>query len=165
MGSGHANGPSKVIKQDGSLVDLKTYILDNADAVYGKAVQRLTDTARKEGQVPFLFKTLCAGKTLPLQIHPNKKLAETLSKKWPKEDLPDSNHKPEIALALTDFQAFASFRPFHQIRSFVERVPELKEALGEMAQRVLSESPSEDLLRETVAHVSLAMLRRRASSR
>lgn len=75
MGTSHPHGPSSVIKPDGSLQPLKDFILAQPEAVYGKAVNRLTDTAKKEGQIPFLFKTLAAGATLPLQIHPSKQLA------------------------------------------------------------------------------------------
>jgi mannose-6-phosphate isomerase len=38
-----------------------------------------------------------------LQAHPNKSLAEKLFASDPK-NYPDPNHKPEMAIALTDFQ-------------------------------------------------------------
>lgn len=69
--------------------------------------------------------------------------------------MPDDNHKPEIGLALSEFQAFASFRPFEQIQSSVERVPELKELLGDKADTFLQSSPSEQMLRDTVKYVRL----------
>lgn len=136
--------------------------------MYGKAIHRLTDTARSKGQLPFLFKTLCAGKgpfyhaptptfftyfrvfaALPLQIHPDKKLAEQMYKENP-EDLPDANHKPEIGLALSEFWAFASFRPMNLIRESVQRIPELKDALGGMASDFMNGEASETKLRKAV---------------
>ena len=53
-------------------------------------------------------------KALPLQLHPNKKLASQLHEKDPFK-FSDSNHKPEIAVALSKFEAFAGFKPFASI--------------------------------------------------
>ncbi|VDM27123.1 unnamed protein product, partial [Hydatigera taeniaeformis] len=39
----------------------------------------------------------------------------------------DDNHKPEMAIALTDFEALLGFRPLHQIISFIQAFPELAE--------------------------------------
>jgi len=116
-------------------------------------VKRLTETARNKGQLPFLFKTLCAGKALPLQIHPHKKLAEEMYKDDP-EDLPDDNHKPEIGLALSEFWAFASFRPMQVIRDSVRRVFELREIMGkEEAEEFMQGEVSEDKLRSAVSKI------------
>jgi mannose-6-phosphate isomerase len=49
----------------------------------------------------FLFKLLAVDKALSIQAHPHKALAEKLHAARP--DLyKDDNHKPEIAIALTD---------------------------------------------------------------
>lgn len=32
----------------------------------------------------------------------------------------DANHKPEMAIALTDFEALLGFRPLHQILAFIQ---------------------------------------------
>lgn len=38
-----------------------------------------------------------------------------------------TNHKPEIAVCLSDrFLGFAHFRPFHEIRSLIHAIPELQ---------------------------------------
>lgn len=48
------------------------------------------------------------GKALSIQAHPDKELARTLHKLHP--DLyKDGNHKPEMALALTNFEALCGF--------------------------------------------------------
>ena len=58
----------------------------------------------KGGNLPWLLKVLSAGKALSIQAHPDKSLAEKLHKDKP--DLyKDSNHKPEMAIALTPFEA------------------------------------------------------------
>lgn len=66
------------------------------------------------------------------------------------EDLPDANHKPEIGLALSEFWAFASFRPMDIIRDSVSRIPELKEALGKSADEFMDGDASETKLRKAV---------------
>jgi mannose-6-phosphate isomerase len=45
---------------------------------------------------------------LSIQAHPDKKLAEVLHAKKPNV-YKDDNHKPEMALALTDFETLCSF--------------------------------------------------------
>ena len=48
------------------------------------------------------------------QAHPDKKLAERLYATRP--DLyKDDNHKPEMAVALSDFEGLCGFRPFREI--------------------------------------------------
>lgn len=65
-------------------------------------------------KVPYLPKVLSIAKALPLQVHPNKELSAKLHKENP-DDFTDPNHKPEIALALSKFEAFCGFKPNDQI--------------------------------------------------
>lgn len=65
-------------------------------------------------KLPYLPKVLSIAKALPLQVHPNKDLSAKLHKENP-DDFTDPNHKPEIALALTKFEAFCGFKPNDQI--------------------------------------------------
>lgn len=51
MGTSHEHGPSSVILPDGKLQPLKDFILKDPEGVYGKAINRLTETAKKDGQV------------------------------------------------------------------------------------------------------------------
>lgn len=61
-----------------------------------------------------------------MQIHPDKALAEKLHKENP-DQFPDTNHKPEIAVCLSDnFLGFAAFRPLATIRSFLASTPEVQ---------------------------------------
>jgi mannose-6-phosphate isomerase len=65
---------------------------------------------------------LSFAKALPLQIHPDKGLAEHLHAIDP-EKFGDSNHKPEIAIALTRFESFVGFKPLHQIAELMRLKP------------------------------------------
>lgn len=97
--------------------------------------------------VPFLFKILSIGKALPLQAHPDKKLGEILHKEDP-EQFVDTNHKPEIAVALSDgFKGFVGFRELRLIAQDLENVPELLEIIGqdESVSRFIHEQNKESL--------------------
>lgn len=79
--------------------------------------------------MPFLFKVLSVNNVLSLQIHPDKKAAETFHKLQP-DIYKDNNHKPEIAIALTDFEAFCNFRPHDEIVQAIESETILLEVIG-----------------------------------
>ena len=51
-----------------------------------------------------LFGPVSAGKALSIQCHPDKANAERLHREDPAH-YPDDNHKPELAVALTPFEA------------------------------------------------------------
>ena len=52
------------------------------------------------------------------------------SKQTKKKVYKDPNHKPEMAIALTPFQAMCGFRPISQIAHFLENVSEFKDLVG-----------------------------------
>ncbi|KAI8420989.1 hypothetical protein MSG28_008132 [Choristoneura fumiferana] len=107
----HPNGPSLIIERN---VFLSEYIQDNLDAI-GPVVKKRFGVA-----VPFLFKILSIGKALSVQAHPNKAHAEELHAKFP--DLyKDPNHKPELAIALTPFEALCGFRPLREIQNHLQK--------------------------------------------
>lgn len=95
-----------------------------------------------------------------VQAHPDKKLGEELHKRDPKQ-FNDTNHKPEIAVAIgppvsdpfggppeTVFLGFAGFQPLESIQRTLRAVPELQAAVGdELAVRKFLESPSQDALK------------------
>lgn len=70
-------------------------------------------------KVPYLPKVLSIAKALPLQVHPNKELSSKLHEQDP-QNFTDPNHKPEIALALSKFEAFCGFKPKEQIAYLTE---------------------------------------------
>ncbi|ORY20918.1 putative mannose-6-phosphateisomerase [Naematelia encephala] len=125
----HPHNPAKLWGKDQLLSDY----LSKHKELLGEAIKfpaRYPDAKEDkseggEGHVPFLFKILTCKQALPLQIHPNREIAEKLHKENP-EQFPDTNHKPEIAVCLSDkFLGFAGFRPSKVIRSLVVAVPEI----------------------------------------
>lgn len=101
----------------------------NGPSVIESTGQLLTDYLNGS-QLPFLFKVLSIDKPLSIQAHPNKKLAEQLHEQYP-DIYKDPNHKPELACALTPFEALCGFRPLKEILQLVnDYSPELKELLG-----------------------------------
>ncbi|KPJ14523.1 Mannose-6-phosphate isomerase [Papilio machaon] len=116
----HPNGPSLIIERN---ILLSEYIKDNVDAI-GPLVQK-----RFGVSVPFLLKVLSIKKALSIQAHPNKEHAEQLHTLFP-EMYKDPNHKPELAIALTPFEALCGFRPISEIKIFLSKLPELTEILS-----------------------------------
>lgn len=90
----------------------------------GVDAQGLADPKSKSGTVrlPFLPKILSISSALPLQIHPDKAAAARLHERDPKT-FGDPNHKPEIAVALSDFEAFCGFKPLASIASLINLEP------------------------------------------
>ncbi|XP_050070227.1 mannose-6-phosphate isomerase [Anopheles maculipalpis] len=113
----HVNGPATV-KSDGKGLD-ETIRADPVGMIGSGA-----------GRLPFLLKVLSIRKALSVQVHPDKIEAEKLHRQFP-DIYKDPNHKPELAIALTDFQALCGFRPCSEINELLQKSPELQELLGE----------------------------------
>ena len=95
----HPSNPSKDLDTGRTLLDLcgenQMLLSQPVSAKYGE-------------KLPFLFKVLSINKALSIQAHPNKKLAEQLHARDPK-NYPDDNHKPEMAIAITPFEGSVGF--------------------------------------------------------
>jgi mannose-6-phosphate isomerase len=117
----HPSNPSKDVKTGRTLLD---HVEDN------QALLSHPVAARYGKKLPFLFKVLSIQKALSIQAHPNKKLAEQLHARDPK-NYPDDNHKPEMTIAITPFEALCGFRPLAEIAHLLESVPALRELVGE----------------------------------
>lgn len=50
----------------------------------------------------------------------------------------DSNHKPELAIALCPFEALCGFRSINEIKDYLNNIPELLAIVGEINVRRLS---------------------------
>jgi len=83
--------------------------------------------------LPFLFKILSAGKALSIQAHPDKENAERLNKENPSA-YGDANHKPEMAIALTPFEAMCGFRRLEEISFLIKKHPEFAACISHEAQ-------------------------------
>lgn len=75
---------------------------------------------------PFLVKIISVGKCLSLQLHPDKSNAQKLHL-YNAKLYPDSNAKPEIVVAQTDFEAFCGFLPAEKV---VENLSFLEENIS-----------------------------------
>lgn len=75
-------------------------------------------------QFPFLLKVLSAKEPLSIQLHPSKAQAIALHQNDPTH-YPDSNHKPEIAIALEGLRALAGLRNARQIAALMVKHPAL----------------------------------------
>ncbi|KAG0322540.1 Mannose-6-phosphate isomerase [Dissophora globulifera] len=117
----HPSGPSTVYQSDTTL-----------ESVLKANPQLLTPFfyEKYHGHLPFLFKVLSIQKALSIQAHPDKTLAERLFKERP-DVYKDDNHKPEMAIALTDFEALCGFRPLEEISAFLDQWPELRALVGD----------------------------------
>lgn len=117
----HPNGPSVIKHKSQSL----NQVIEADPNLLGTAV-----VSNFGAQLPYLFKVLSVEKALSIQAHPSKSHAEELFKKFPTV-YKDPNHKPEIAIALTAFEALCGFKPRQEISEALKNVAELKEILSE----------------------------------
>lgn len=122
----HPNGPSKVLLEDGGNAMLLSEWI---------RLQR----ANESGDLPYLFKVLSVRKALSIQAHPDIKLARELHAKFP-HIYKDSNHKPEMTIALTRFEALCQFREISEIVAYVQSVPELQALVTfDVTQRLVAQ--------------------------
>src|SRR5262245_56208060 len=117
----HPSNPSKDLVTGRTLLDM----VEVNQALLSQSV-----IARFGPKLPFLFKVLSIHKALSIQAHPNKKLAEELHARDPR-NYPDDNHKPEMAIAITPFEGLCGFRPLGEIAHFLDTVSPLRELLGD----------------------------------
>ena len=117
----HPSNPSKDLGTGRTLLEL----VEGNRMLLAPSVQ-----AKYGSKLPFLFKVLSINKALSIQAHPNKKLAEQLHARDPK-NYPDDNHKPEMTIAITDFEGLCGFRPLGEIAHFLSSVPALRGLVGE----------------------------------
>ncbi|CAP29510.2 Protein CBG09990 [Caenorhabditis briggsae] len=105
----HANGPARVIENN---IALKDYFL--LHPTYKESMKMVLSVVAP----------------LSIQIHPTKKQGKVLHAKDPK-NYPDDNHKPEIAIALTEFELLSGFRQHSQICEYLKLYSEIQELLTE----------------------------------
>lgn len=120
----HPTGPSTVfIKQQPVKLDaffkVEPSMVGTMD-IYGKFNRN----------IPFLLKVLSVDQPLSLQVHPDKKRAAELHIADP-TNYPDSNHKPELAIALTEFKVLCDFRPASEIENFMRHILAFRRIVGE----------------------------------
>ena len=129
---------SSKISVDGVERSLRDTIADNPDYYLGEKV------ARRFGELPFLFKVLCAAQPLSIQVHPSKVAAEVGFAKEnaagipltaPERNYKDPNHKPELVFALTPYLAMNGFREFDEIAGLLKPVMSAHPVLAQFIQQ------------------------------
>ncbi|XP_055612425.1 mannose-6-phosphate isomerase [Uranotaenia lowii] len=134
----HCSGPSYI---RGSGEELGKLLSQDLVGNIGPSRDRLS----------YLFKVLSIRKALSIQVHPDKAEAEKLHAQFP-DIYKDPNHKPELAIALTEFHAMCGFRPYEEIYQLVSGWPQLVQLLGEDKIRQLK-SGGEDSLKELYSNL------------
>ncbi|KAJ1967831.1 Mannose-6-phosphate isomerase [Dispira parvispora] len=133
----HPNGPAMLCNKDHS-TSLRAYLGTDDQA---KTLLNSQVYVTFQGELPFLFKVLSIAKALSIQAHPDKALATTLHRQFP-TIYKDPNHKPEMALALTPFEALCGFRDPAAIVAFCRTLPPLAQLLGTDVVQALEEAVS-----------------------
>ena len=125
----HKKGPSSLINGQ----SLSAWIGENSNERLGKVASGISN---EQDNLPFLFKVLSVNKALSIQVHPNKEHAEKLHIADP-EHYPDPNHKPELAIALTPFEALCGFKPVKDIIKCFAGQKEILELLSEYCKTTI----------------------------
>lgn len=144
----HPKSSSKIEDASGQVRSLRDVIDADAD----KAALLGDKVANRFGELPFLFKVLCADQPLSIQVHPNKKASELGFAKENAAGIPldaaernykDPNHKPELVFALTPFLAMNAFREFSEIISLLQPVAGAHNAIAHFLENPNAEALSE----------------------
>lgn len=114
----HPSGPSTLT--NGQL--LSDYLKSHEDLI------GIVSEGYPSNDLPFLFKILSIHTALSIQAHPDKILAEKLHKEFP-NIYKDSNHKPEMVIALTNFEAICGFQTIKNIYNNLIQYPEFNNFL------------------------------------
>lgn len=138
----HPNGMSQIVlpsideSKPDDIVRMKLvdYVQQNPEMHLGVVGE--TEPSN-EYDLTFLFKVLSIEKVLSVQAHPDKHLAAQLFTERP-DVYKDPNHKPEMAVALTDdFEAMSGFRPIYDIASNLLDYPEFTDLIGKCRYDIL----------------------------
>lgn len=141
----HPKSSSK-IDVHGEVKSLRDVIDSDKAAWLGDAVNQ------RFGELPFLFKVLCAAQPLSIQVHPNKQASEIGFAKENAAGIPidaaernykDPNHKPELVFALTPFLAMNAFREFSEIVSLLQPVAGAHTAIAHFLENPNAEGLSQ----------------------
>lgn len=99
------------------------------------------EPAAPDSALPYLLKVLSIAKALSVQAHPDKALAGRLHGSRP-DMYKDANHKPELACALTPFEAMCGFRAPGDLAAQLAATPELRAMMGEATAAALTAAAS-----------------------
>lgn len=158
----HPSGPSNVMLTSPwrTVTPLSEWIKLNPSLLGPTRPARDTRLERRRSMLrmsahslPFLFKVLSVRTALSIQAHPDKALAVRLHVRTP-DMYKDDNHKPEMAVAITPFEALCSFQPAYSIIDNCNATPELVALIGEKAVAAVDAAAS---LRARVSNAAHGM--------
>jgi mannose-6-phosphate isomerase len=111
---------------DGTMLPLNEALLRYPHALLGDCV-----TTRFGNTLPFLLKILSVNREygLSIQLHPTKSKAEELHQRAP-QHYPDTNHKPEVGIALTPVSLLYGLKDREALSLVCASLPELERFLG-----------------------------------
>jgi mannose-6-phosphate isomerase len=145
----HPTAPSVVVDPaTGREESLRALIDTDPVGVIGPRVQALFGA-----RLPFLLKVLAAAQPLSLQVHPNREQARRgfareeaagIGRDAAERSFRDDEHKPEMILALTRFEALSGFRDVARVLELLAGLP------GGLAERLrgsLATEPEELAIR------------------
>ena len=130
----HPNGPAMVSDEHSRRMPMGEWNerrYHKMSAPYGKPA------------LPYLFKVLSVRSALSIQAHPDRRLARQLHARDPK-NYRDPNHKPELACAVTQFEALCSFKPAPELLRDLRACPELVSLIGAPAVDAFAAAVSAD---------------------
>lgn len=142
----HPKSSSQILDDAGTPRSLRDAIESDKTTLLGAKV------AERFGELPFLFKVLCADQPLSIQVHPNKQASEIGFAKENAAGIPldaaernykDPNHKPELVFALTPFLAMNAFREFSEIISLLQPVAGANNAIAHFLENPNAEALSQ----------------------
>lgn len=141
----HPKLPAKVLSSGEPLREFlgankRRYLGDEHVRYYAEEkLQRTAADTLASTSVPFLLKVLSIGKALSIQAHPDRALAEVLHARDP-TNYPDPNHKPELIVAITPFEALCCFRPLREIIYFIDSCAPFRRLLGDEVVAMIRET-------------------------
>ncbi|ABR74302.1 mannose-6-phosphate isomerase, class I [Actinobacillus succinogenes] len=135
----HISSPS-TIKVDGKLQSLTEFLTQNPTALGEQNRAVFGD------ELPYLLKILDVKKPLSIQLHPTKQQAEAgfaeenargVPLTDPQRTYKDSNHKPEMMIALSDFWLLHGFKTKAKILAALKTQPSLTALADKLANQSL----------------------------
>lgn len=124
----HLMAPATAVTDDGEL-PLGALIGQDPGAYLG------SDLAARSRGLPVLLKLLAASEPLSIQVHPDREQAEAgfdreeasgRARDAVHRSFRDRNPKPEVIVAMTPFHALVGFRPYHEIATALDALPEVR---------------------------------------
>ena len=153
----HPLAPSSV---EGAGITLDAAIAQAPRRMLGDSVTRLFGP-----QLPFLLKLIAPAEPLSLQVHPSKAHAQEsfaaenaagLALDSPARNYRDANHKPEMVMALTPFEALCGFRTPRKASAILQG---LTGSLAQQLRDLLAEHPTAHGMRAAFRRIVTPALR------